>query len=535
MAKGYLCLMLHAHLPFIRHPEHEHFMEEDWLFEAIIETYIPMLESYESLVQEGKDFRITMSITPPLCEMFADPLLQDRFVSRLKKLQELSEKELDRTKNSEFHATALMYKNKLDSCYDTFVHKYQKNLINGFKKFQDMGKLEIVTCGATHGFMPNMSINENAINAQVEMAVKNYHKHFGRYPRGIWNAECAYYPGLETYLRKWGIRFFFVDTHGILYAEKRPKYGVFAPLYCKNGVAAFGRDVESSKQVWSAEEGYPGDPDYRDFYRDIGFDLPMDYIGPYVHADGIRVMTGFKYHRITGRNVEKQPYNPDWAYGKTREHAANFKFNREKQVDYLSTIMDREPIILAPYDAELFGHWWYEGPEFLRRLCSELHDSETVDMITPSEYLGKYPVNQVSTPCMSSWGNKGYMEVWLNGNNDWIYRHLHECADKMCELANRHPNTQDNNQRRLLNQMARELQIAQTSCWAFIMTTGTTVQYAVRKTKTHLKRFDDLYNMAVYNDIDFEYLERCEWMDTIFQDMDYMVYSDEHRESHTLL
>lgn len=528
MASGYLCLQLHAHLPFIRHPEHEEFMEEDWFYEAVIETYIPMLQTYESLTNDGIDFRITMSITPPLCEMFADPLLQDRFVARLKELIELSEKELNRTKNSDFYNTALMYHNKLKSCYDVFVNKYNKNLINGFKHFQDIGKIEIVTCGATHGFMPLMNINKNAINAQIELAVKNYFKHFGRYPNGIWNAECAYYPGLEEILKKWGIRFFFVDTHGILYAEKRPKYGIFAPLYCRNGVAAFGRDVESSKQVWSADEGYPGDQDYREFYRDIGFDLPMDYIAPYVHSDGIRVMTGFKYHRITGRNVEKQPYNPEWAQNKVRSHAANFKFNREKQVEYLSSIMDREPIIIAPYDAELFGHWWYEGPDFIRELCKEINSSDSVKMITPSEYLAKYPVNQVSTPSMSSWGNKGYMEVWLNSGNDWVYRHYHECADRMTELANKFPNESNELKRRVLNQMARELLIAQTSCWAFIMTTGTTVEYALKKVKSHLNRFLDFYNMITSGNIDTNYLSQCEWRDTIFQEIDYMAYSDEH-------
>ena len=528
MANGFLCLQLHAHLPFIRHPEYNSFLEESWFYEAIIETYIPLLLVYEELVNEGVDFRITMSITPPLSEMFADNLLQDRFVENLSKLIELSEKEIKRTKGTEFFSTAKMYHDKLKQCYDTFVNKYNKNLINGFKKFQDMSKIEIMTCGATHGFMPLMNINKNAVNAQIETAVKNYFKHFGKYPAGIWNAECAYYPGLEEALRRWGVRFFFVDTHGILYAEKRPKYGIFAPIYCKNGVAAFGRDVDSSKQVWSAQEGYPGDADYREFYRDIGFDLPLDYIGPYIHSDGIRVMTGFKYYRITGRNVEKQPYNPEWAKNKVKVHAANFKFNREKQIEHLCSIMDREPIIVAPYDAELFGHWWYEGPDFIKELCREIHKSNIVKMITPSEYLKKYPVNQVSTPSMSSWGNKGYMEVWLNSGNDWIYKHYHECSDKMTELANTYPNTQDEKLRRALNQMTRELFIAQTSCWAFIMTTNTTVEYALKKVKGHLGKFIDLYNMVKSGNINDEYLHQCEWRDTIFQEVDYMSYSDEH-------
>lgn len=222
MSKGYLCLVLHAHLPFVRHPEHKSFMEENWLFEAVIETYIPLLKVFKSLIYDNIDFKITMSMSPSLCEMFADELLQDRFIKNIEKLIELSYKELQRTKNTDFYPTARMYNERLLDCYDLYINKYNKNPINGFKYFQDLGKLEIITCGATHGFMPLLN-NNNSMNAQVEVAVKNYYKHFGCYPKGIWNSECAYYPGIENIFKKWGIKYFFVDTHGILYAEKKTK------------------------------------------------------------------------------------------------------------------------------------------------------------------------------------------------------------------------------------------------------------------------------------------------------------------------
>jgi len=531
MNKGYLCLLLHAHLPFIRHPEFDNFLEEDWFYEGLIETYIPLLNVFHRLYTEKIDFRILMTLSPSLCEMFSDTLLQNRFINKLNKLIELSYNEIERTKNSDFYHTSLMYNSKLKECYDIFVNRYDKNLINGFKFFQDKELINIITCGATHGMLPLLNINKNTINSQIEVAVKNYYKHFKKYPQGIWNSECAYYPGLEEIFERWGIKYFFVDTHGILYAEKQPKYGVFAPLYCDNGVAVFGRDVESSKQVWSATEGYPGDIDYRDFYRDIGYDLPLDYIGPYIHPNNIRVMTGFKYYRITGKNVEKAPYNPEWAYNKVKTHAANFKYNREKQIEFLNTMMDREPIIVAPYDAELFGHWWYEGPEFIYQLCKEISQSGNLSMITPMEYLKKYPENQVSNPCMSTWGNKGFFDVWINGSNDWIYKHLHECSIKMVEMSNKLKDTSDNLTIRILNQMARELLIAQTSCWAFIMATGTTVNYAVKKVNDHITRFLDFYNMLINNDPDVYYLEKYEWCDTIFEEIDFHSYTDEHLET----
>lgn len=527
MKRGYIALVLHAHLPFIRYPEYEVFLEENWFYEAMIETYIPLLNVFRRLLEHNVDFRITMTLSPTLCEMFSDHLLQERFINKLNKLIELSNKELDRTRGTVFYKTAEMYHINLKQCFDTFNY-YNRNLINGFKEFQEKGNLEIITCSSTHAMLPLLNVCPNAINAQIEIAVKNYYKHFGRYPKGIWNSECAYYPGLEDFLDRWGIRYFFVDTHGILFAEKRPKYAVFAPLYCNNGVAVFGRDVESSKQVWSATEGYPGDSDYRDFYRDIGFDLNLDYIGPYIHPNNIRVMTGFKYYRITGRNVEKEPYNPEWALDKVRTHAANFRFNREKQVEFLNEIMDREPIIVAPYDAELFGHWWYEGPEFIYNLCLEISKSEILSMITAPEYLKKYPVNQVSTPAMSTWGNKGYFEVWLNGSNDWIYKHLHECSIKMTEMANKNKECNSDIIIRVLNQMARELVIAQTSCWAFIMSTGTAVDFAKNKVKEHINRFLTLYNMIQSDNIDRVYLEKLEFSDTIFQEIDYHAYTDEH-------
>ena len=232
---------------------------------------------------------------------------------------------------------------------------------------QDAGKLEIITCGATHGFFPLMEVTRASIRAQVKVAVGHYERALGRKPLGIWLPECGYHPGYDEILKEVGIRYFFTDSHGVLHGTPRPKYGVFAPVYCKSGVACFGRDMESSKQVWSSIEGYPGDYVYREFYRDIGFDLDFDYIKDYIHPDGVRIHTGIKYYRITG-SEEKQPYNPYMARERAADHAGNFMFNRERQVEYLYDFMNKKPMIVSPYDAELYGHWWYEGPLWLNSL-----------------------------------------------------------------------------------------------------------------------------------------------------------------------
>src|SRR5207244_3138877 len=242
-----------------------------------------------------------------------------------------------------------------------------------------------------------------------------------------------------------------------LYADPRPRYGVHAPVFCPTGVAAFARDLDSSKQVWSADEGYPGHPAYRDYYRDIGWSSDVCSSDLYIHVDGKRISTGIKYFRITGKTDQKQVYDRAWALERAADHAGNFMFNRERQVEWLAPVMDRPPIVVAPYDAELFGHWWFEGPEWLDFLYRKLHyDQQIVKPITPAEYLERHDINQVCTPCGSSWGYKGYHEVWLNGGNDWIYRHLHTAARRMEELTRAFPQAEGLT-RRALTQAGREL------------------------------------------------------------------------------
>lgn len=527
MPRGYLCLLLHTHLPFVRHPEEEQFLEENWLYEAITETYIPLIEIFERLIIDNVDFRITMSLTPPLVSMLQDPLLQGRYLRHLDKLIELSEKEIERTGfDPHFHGLALMYNRKLIEAKEIFVGRYKKDLVSAFAKFQEAGRIEIIASCATHGFLPTIGVDPSAAKAQIRIGVEHYKKTFGRAPKGFWLPECGYYPGVDEFLKESGIRYFFLDSHGIMNADPAPRYGVYAPIYCPSGVAAFGRDWESSKQVWSSKEGYPGDPDYREYYRDIGFELEYDYIKPYIHNQGFRINTGIKYWRITGNTEYKEAYRPDWAKEKAATHAGNFMFNREKQVEHLSHHMDRKPIIIAPYDAELFGHWWFEGPMWIDFLIRKIaYDQEAVKFITPSEYLQEYPTNQMAAPSTSSWGWKGYSEFWLEGGNDWIYPHLHMAVKRMEELVQKFSSYLNKGpkrtlMRRALHQAARELVLAQSSDWPFIMKTGTMVAYAQKRVKLHISRFTRLYNDITNNTIDNDWLKEVEWRDNIFSDME---------------
>lgn len=524
--KGYVSFVLHAHLPFVHHPESEDYLEEEWLYEAISETYIPLLTNFKKLEEEGVDFRITMSLTPPLLSMLDNKLLQRRYIKYLKKHIELSEKEVKRTANDErLNKLSKYYLERYSNDLHIFKDIYNCNLIDGFKYFQDIGVLEIITCGATHGYFPILYVNEKTVKAQIAVGVQTYEKYFGRKPRGIWLPECGYVPEADKYLKEFGIQYIITESHGILYADPTPVYGTYAPIVSPNDIVAFGRDIESSRQVWSSINGYPGDYNYREFYRDIGYDADYEYIKPYIAHNGVRVHTGIKYYRITGNTENKDYYNPTWAMDSVEKQAGHFFDSRQAQIANLAPHMHIPPIILCPYDAELYGHWWYEGPDWLYILFKKIYyDKCDFKLITPGEYIDKYPEIQVSTPCRSSWGANGYSEVWLNPTNDYAHRHLHVAGDKMVELAHTFPNEKSRLKKLALNQCARELLLAQSSDWLFIITNGTMVDYAKKRIKDHIGRFTKLYDMLKENNIDEEFLKDISKKDKIFPDIDYMIY-----------
>ncbi|MDD4909096.1 MAG: DUF1957 domain-containing protein [Candidatus Omnitrophica bacterium] len=525
MEKGYLSFILHAHLPFVRHPEHASFLEESWFYEGITETYIPLIRMLDGLLQDGVDFRFTISLSPTLMSMMEDTLLNERYRHKLESLIDLSYKEIERTKgDSRLNRLARMYNDLFKDSIYIYKDKYHGRLLEAFKKFDSSGKVEIMSCIGTHPFLPSIEMYPQAVRAQVKASVDTYSRIFGHNPRGVWLPECGYYPGLDDILKEFGIKYFILDTHGILFARPRPRFGVYNPYFCKSGVAAFGRDMETSKAVWSAKEGYPGDANYRDFYRDIGYDLDYGYIRPYLNGDGTRMHTGIKYHRITGKTDSKDLYDTGWARETAASHAGNFVFNREKQIEYLHGRLGRKPVIVAPYDAELFGHWWFEGIDWLnfviRKTC---YDQKVFKLITPAEYLKLYDRFQVVTPSFSSWGWKGYSEVWLEGSNDWIYPHIHMMIERMSEMANKFSHA-SGDLKKALNHLARELLLAGASDWPFMMKTNVFIGYASQRIKDHIESFNSLYDMINGNSIDVEWLnERMEHYN-LFPEVDYRVY-----------
>jgi len=531
--QGYLSLILHAHLPFVRHPEHERSLEENWLFEAITETYIPLLQVLESWSRDGMQAPITLTLTPTLCAMLMDPLLQFRYRKYLDGLVELADKESHRTLwEKPFHELAVFYLDRFHSIRDSY-DSWGGELVERFRKLQDSGLLEIITCAATHALLPLLADHRPSLRAQVLVACDHYQSCFGRPPEGIWLPECAYVEAVEPVLREANLRWFITDTHGVLHANPRPRYGMFAPILTPNGLAVFGRDLESAKQVWSRQEGYPGDPRYRDFYRDIGFDLDLDYLKPYLAAPEQRSFTGIKYHRVTGASATKAVYERKMALETADEHAAHFLKARIGQIERLTAIMDRSPLLLCPYDAELFGHWWYEGTEFLNFFVRKAHfDQKAFSFITPSQFLRRHPTHQVASPAASSWGEEGYWRVWLNDKNEWIYPHLRVAQERMTELVERfgsldprtpehHASAAEHLRKRALQQAARELLLAQSSDWPFILRTGTSPEYAGKRVTEHLLRFSTLYEQILHSQLNEPWLAQVESQDNLFPDVNY--------------
>ncbi|GMA57817.1 hypothetical protein GCM10025858_23200 [Alicyclobacillus sacchari] len=318
MTKGYLNLVLHAHLPFVRHVDRDDRLEERWLFEAMTECYIPLLQVFHQLVRDQVDFRITISLSPTLLSMLRDCLLQVRYREYLYRSLMLAEHEVERTQgDAKFHALAQAYQTRLQEIKEFYDH-YNGDLVTAFAELHRVGCVELITSAATHAFLPYMQ-TEEAIRAQIATAVTTFESCFGFRPRGIWLPECAYTPRMLTHLQEFSIGYFFVDTHAFTSAHPRPAFGTFSPILVGNsGIAAFARDEESSQQVWSSDRGYPGDYDYREYYRDIGFDLDESYIRPFIHPDGIRIHTGFKYYRITVKTSFKNSRTTSIALVKKR-------------------------------------------------------------------------------------------------------------------------------------------------------------------------------------------------------------------------
>lgn len=479
-----LALILHAHLPYVRQ-DHAGTLEERWLYEALTETYIPLLQVFHALRREHVPFRITLSVTPTLAAMLDDRILQERYLAHLDHLIELAQRERERIAGSSFAALAAFYAQRLSEVRASYT-RWNCELLPVLRDLQEQGHIELLASAATHGFLPYMQTPE-AVQAQVTAGRATYAKHFGRDPSGFWLPECAYAPTLLQTLAAQGIRYIFLDSHSLLHADSPPTHGEYSPVSIGNHLHAFVRHQATSQLVWNAQSGYPGDSVYREYYRDIGWDLgwqstaEWSYIKPYLLPDGARIHTGIKYYRITGRTDHKEIYDPQIAKQRVAAHAEHFLSACQQALTAASEAGDLAPQIVAMYDAELFGHWWYEGPEWIAQVLRKAA-AYCIETVSPKEV--PIPTMQSSTLGFSSWGRGGYGDVWVNETNQWTYRHLHAAERRLTRLANQidWPRQQAN----LLSTALKHLLLAQSSDWHFILDGGTFREYATNRITRHL-------------------------------------------------
>ncbi len=521
---GYVTFTLHSHLPYVlNHGTWPH--GEDWLHEAAAETYLPILKTLEDLHQRGTPLRANINLSPILLEQLAHPTFREAFPKYLQQKLGAARKDAE-----EFAAAGESHMVQVAEFWQHFYTESQRqfegmngDIVSCFKRFYDAGEIEIITCGATHGYFPLLG-TDASIRAQVRMGVQTHQRFFGRKPRGIWLPECAYRPagewrfpvrvdglrrpvlreGVEQILAECGIEFFFVDSHlveqNILFtpyevmagdvpvaAEVNGTHGpasLYLPYYAdgpahdRARVNFFTRDPRTGIQVWSGEHGYPGDPVYLDFHKK-------------------RWPGGNRYWQVTHPKIDlgaKTPYFPDIARERTRIHAMHFS-------DVTAAVMrehpvhddGRIPILTAPFDAELFGHWWFEGPEWLRHVAIEYaHEGHPLRLTTCAEYLDRYPTPGFVPLPEGSWGRNGSHEVWLNPATEWTWRHIYPAEFAVEQVLQTKRWIGHDAATRVVKQLCRELMLLESSDWQFLITTLHAKDYAEKRFQTHLGQFREL-------------------------------------------
>jgi 1,4-alpha-glucan branching enzyme len=521
MPVGRFLLCLHSHMPYVlSHGKSPH--GTDWINESAAECYLPLLHALDRLEKEGIHPRWTVNMTPILAEQLEDPTFKDEFEDYCQAKIDAAladQKQFERDGPLWMQGLASFWQRQYTRSLVEFKHKWGRSIIEGFRYFQDCGSIEVITCGATHGYMPLLGTDESC-SAQIKLGVQTYKKHFGKHPRGIWLPECAYRPrydwrspvsdtevpwqrkGTEEFLAENGIEYFFVDSHMIRGGEPLGTYAAnfpqLAELFARskknfqdqigyrseyehyelpNGVVCFARDPETTVKVWSGESGYPGDEHYLEFHKQL-------YPGR------------LRYWRISQQKHDlgqKQPYDPYSAFEKIHGHAEDMVRTVKATLAHYRGVSDRTGTLVAMYDTELFGHWWWEGPEFLYELAKAMKADGELECVTGGDVLDSEPPRHSITLPEGSWGEGGYHYIWINDGNLWTWEKLYPVERKMRQMAREYA---DGPAHDLVVQAGRELLLAESSDWQFLISTFSARDYAEVRFQDHIDRFHRLAEIA---------------------------------------
>ena len=521
MTLGYFGLVLHGHIPWCK-KSGTWPAGEEWLMEAMNETYIPFLNILREIKESGLKTAITVNITPILAEQLADDYMKQRFTEYMENLISRAKNDIQRFENHQVRKNiAEFYLKNLEHVLDSYYHNYYRDLLGSFKWLQDEGMIELITCGATHGFLPLFE-SDSGIFSQIQVAIETHKEHFQKEPKGIWLPECAYRPkefknsklreSIDYWLNNSGIEYFFVDSHGILNAEileQKNDIGLNTNFgyTLETKLSVFGRNKKTSRQVWDSKIGYPGNEYYREFHRKD-------------HESGLH------YWRITNKDLgksEKQFYDIEKAGEIVNSHANHFVSLVNEELKQFSEKFKINGIIVSPYDFELYGHWWMEGILWLKKIFELIHNHSDIEMIAISDYISKVKDDfSIIKMGESSWGEGGHFQVWKNPEHGWIWPYTNGSVKEFENVLeiNPHPNSWEV---RILKQIARELLLMEGSDWPFLLYTKQAKEYANQRFHHHHQRFNKLIWAAKdFNDnkrITLETLEEIESIDSCFQNI----------------
>ena len=525
-------IVLHAHVPWVRHPEVPQCLEEDWLHSAILETHLPLLEMLFRLRAEEVPFKLTMNLSPTLLAMMRDRVLRRRTLHYLDRTLRLCRDEVERGDVTGFKNLAEQYEDRFLRLRDLFVNHWKGDLIRAYADLRDSGHVELTASAATHGLLPLMLRVPESVQAQVRAGIRQYVQCFGRMPRGFWLPECAYAPALSKLLKQEGIDWTIVEEHGLTTAPQSSEDFPYVPGETENDLLVFGRDHDSSSEIWSADEGFPGDGRYRDFMRDIGLEAPMEYLRDYLGNSEQRQFTGIKYYRSAQSGAQSEPYDPELASRAAEEHAVRFVASRGAQLAALETDGVESPHIVCAFDADLFGHWWFEGTEFLERVFRNAAERSDFGFTSPGTYLAAQKERNwiPAAPVSSSWGEGGYFETWTSEENNWLQGETQERAERLAKFVrifdeNRDSLSDEANQHRqkCIQLMTRELLLTQSSDWGFLMRNEPSRDYAEGRTRQHLDNFDRIWEITTRPGDDGR-LAKIEQQNPVFNDLPWNMF-----------
>ena len=517
-----ISFVLHAHAPFIRHPEQSLPSQELWFFESLSETYIPLLEVFERLDRDHVPFRMAVSVSPTLCHMLGDELLIKRYLEYTDRQIEFGAAELYRCADDpELYSLVKLYYDRVVDKRVLFTERYEKNILKGFEYYQRKGRLEILATAATHAFLPFYTAYPEAVQAQFEVAISTYRTNFERYPTGFWLPEMGWSAELDIWLRSYNFSYTIVDAHALSHARPPAEKGNFYPVRTSQGIVIFGRDFYAAEDVAEMVK----DPLYRFYNRDQGFELPPEMLRPFLGQQGSRSGTGYKYWAYGENSSGMILYNPEKARERAQDHARLFLEARLSRLKSAKGQMEENPISLCAFEADSFGRFWHEGPLFIESLFREGIKGGELQFMTPAECICKLDSAsfQNLTPGFSSWGSNGYAETWLDSSNDWMYRHAMRALERMVEIAERFPNNTGLKER-ALNQAAREILLVISSDWSRMLYKQEFAEYAWNRIVGSLRNFTTIYEALGSNYISTEWLTQLEKRHNVFPNINYRVF-----------